>query len=288
MADITIKCGTGVRYLWYAVKYPGESLEEGVTGGAKAFYNASYVKLYCDAGDLKDGYGEPLSVSYHYRGSTYEYTDSWHSGYNISSSKVVTVSATLAAYNITYNWDNGIDGPINGKKYKGSTYYLSSKKPKRSGYVFRYWSDNLGSGKPWRPGDAYTTDAAVTFKAVWAQKTYFYWHGSDDNDNNYFQVDKRVDLAVTASNWAALCQYVNLLHDYCWITTKTFDSVSAGDEISASGFNTVADAIQECIDAVTHSAAPPTVSEGDLIRVSHYNGTGSIKEAANDVMRKLE
>ena len=287
MPDITIKCGTGVRYLWYTVKYPGEPLEEGVTGGAKAFYKASYVKLYCDAGDLKDGYGEPLRVSYHYRGGSYEYTDSWYSGYSISSSKVVTVNATLAAYNITYNWNNGIDGPINGKKNKGATYYISSKKPKRSGYVFRYWSDNLGSGKHWLPGDAYTTNAGVTFTAVWAQKTYFYWHGSDGNDNDYFQVGKRVDLAITASNWAALCRYVNLIRDYCYLSTLSFASVSAGDEISASRFNTVSNAIRDCVK-IAGGTSPPTVSQGALIRVGHYNGTGSIKDAANSVMRALE
>lgn len=286
MPDITIKCGTGVRYLWYTVKYPGEPLEEGVTGGAKAFYKASYVKLYCDAGDLKDGYGEPLRVSYHYRGGSYEYTDSWYSGYSISSSKVVTVNATLAAYKVIYNWNNGIDGPINGKKNKGATYYISSKKPKRSGYIFAYWTDNLGIGR-WKPGDKYTRDSNVTFTAQWYQKTYFYWHGSDANDAERFQVDKRVDLAITASNWVSLCRYVNLLRGYCDLSSKSYGTVSEGTEISASGFNMVSGAIQDCVN-IAGGTSPPTVSEGSLIRVSHYNGTGSIKDAANSVMRALE
>ena len=286
MPDITIKCGTGVRYLWYTVKYPGEPLEEGVTGGAKAFYKASYVKLYCDAGDLKDGYGEPLRVSYHYRGGSYEYTDSWYSGYSISSSKVVTVNATLAAYNITYNWNNGIDGPINGKKNKGATYYISSKKPKRSGYIFAYWTDNLGIGR-WKPGDAYTRDSAVTFTAQWYEKTYFYWHGSDANDAERFQVGKRVDLAITASNWVSFCRYVNLLRGYCELSSMSYGSVSEGTEISASGFNTVSDAIRDCVK-IAGGTSPPTVSQGALIRVGHYNGAGSIKDAANSVMRALK
>lgn len=286
MADITIKRGVGVKQLWYDVKYPGESLEPGGPTTQKYFNRASYVKVYCDQSDLDDDYSLPITVSYYYRnGSGYVYKDDFYPGYYIGYSIVATFNATEASKTITYVYNDGTELKATFKKKKGETHYII-KRPKRQGKVFLYWTDNLGTGKHWRAGDAYTTNANVTFTGVWVSKTYFYWHGSNDNDSAYFQVGKRVDLAVTATNWNNLRTYINMLREYCYLSAVSLGTVSEESEISASGFNTYSNAIQDCVNAMG-GTSPPTVSEGALIRVSDYNGPGSIKAAANSVMDAL-
>jgi hypothetical protein len=294
--DVTVICGGGISSISYHVTYYGGRAPEDLSFQGRRRFNSGEIrtlKIYCDAGDITDHsrYTTPLLYEWHYRDSTVEHKGKFVTGTEFDSSDqlVFKVSATEIPDNdVKYDWDGGEDGPSNEKKKKGETYYIPSKKPKRSGYVFRYWTDNLGTGKHWLPGDAYTRDSDVTFKAMWAAKSYFYWHGSNENDATYFQVDKRVDLAITASNWNRFCYYVNLLRDYCYLPTITFTSVSAENELSASEFNKVSNAIEDCVNYARSAVHPPTVSKGMLVRVLHYNGPGSLKDAATSVMNALE
>lgn len=229
---------------------------------------------------IEDGYSKTLYGRYNWLpGKYFQFYSGWKEyGY---VDWALEVFAKLERYTITYDYNDGTGRSTTAYKKPNETYYIFDSRPKRSGYVFRYW---LANGLRWHPGDPYTDNKSITFTAIWSEKTYFYWHGSDANDANYFQVDKRVDLAVTASNWLALCRYVNLLRVYCYLDTESFSPlVSEGDEISAGGFNKVGKAIQDCINVVG-GTSPPTVEEGALIKVSNYNGNGSIKAAANSVM----
>lgn len=288
---LTIICGTGVRQVDYEYRYTGGArTETGSIQNYKTFKIGVYtsLNLYYDNSStyISDGYKTPIRGIWKFNSGN-EYDWSVKNGEDVSwVNGTISLYAEIGSYKVKYDWNNGIDGPLDGTKYVNKPYYIPAKKPKRSGYIFAYWTDNLGIGR-WKPGDKYNRNSSVTFKAQWYEKTYFYWHGSESNDADYFQVDKRVDLAITASNWVSLCRYVNLIRGYCELSSKSYGSVSAGDEISASGYNAVSSAIQDCVN-IAGGTSPPTVSKGALIRVGHYNGIGSIKDAANSVMRALK
>lgn len=295
-AETTVVAGEGIKRLYYDAYYwnsktHSDDIVSGSTSGTKYLGVTDYLVLYCDANDpndMEDGYGAPLYIDRCYIDyKRYTITENFYTGYEIDTllRKQITVRATELSKTITYVYNDGTELKATFKKKKGETHYII-KRPKRQGKVFLYWTDNLGTGKHWRAGDAYTTNANVTFTGVWVSKTYFYWHGSNDNDSAYFQVGKRVDLAVTATNWNNLRTYINMLREYCYLSAVSLGTVSEESEISASGFNTYSNAIQDCVNAMG-GTSPPTVSEGALIRVSDYNGPGSIKAAANSVMDAL-
>lgn len=190
-------------------------------------------------------------------------------------------------YTVSYNTNGGTGGPANGVKVHGTAYTIPSSKPKKTGYIFIYWVDNLESGKHWLPGDSYTTNSNVTFTAIWRQKTYFYWHGSDASDSTYFAVGKRIDLAVTAEAWNRLCDFVNEVRGYAGLSTIAFSTVSAGDEISAVKHTIVSNAIKQLVNAGYGTVVPATVSTGDEIVTSLYNGNGSLKDAINKAVDEL-
>lgn len=190
-------------------------------------------------------------------------------------------------YTVSYNTNGGTGGPVNGVKVHGTAYTIPSSKPKKTGYIFTYWVDNLESGRHWSPGDSYTTNSNVTFTAIWRQKTYFYWHGSDASDSTYFAVGKRIDLAVTAEAWNRLCDFVNEVRGYAGLSTVAFSTVSAGDEISAVKHTIVSNAIKQLVNAGYGTVVPATVSTGDEIVTSLYNGNGSLKDAINKAVDDL-
>lgn len=277
--DYKWKKTSGVNTTRYGSVYRGETRDFAVD-----YYGYVEFTYAANSDYIEDGYSTQLWAKETLRWSGSVFNLPFESGTTEDLNVTYEVYAKINRYTITYDYDDGTGRTTTAYKNPNVTYYLFSTRPKRNGYVFRYW---LGGGKQWRPGAAYTDNKSITFTAVWSEKTYFYWHGSDANDANYFQVDNRVDLAVTASSWLALCRYVNLLRVYCYLDTASFSPlVSEGDEISASGFNKVAKAIQDCVDEVG-GTSPPTVEEGALIKVSNYNGTGSIKAAANSVMDAL-
>lgn len=295
MPTVVLKVGDGVKKIDYKLrKGQGTAVKTGtVEHGETGVFNFTvygYVEFtYGKNSDyIMSGYSTDTLYAVYKFPNGNEYDTYFNSPDTEDISVNISVYAKIVGWPVKYVWGDGAtDGPPDGIKYKDKTYYIPAKTPKRTGYVFRYWVDNLGTPKQWRPGDAYTRNGSVTFTAVWSKKYYFYWHGSDSNDNEYFQKDKPVDEAITASGWNALCEYVNVIRRYCWIDEKEFNSVSAGNEISASGFNEVSKAIQDCVDK-GWGISPPTVSAGSLIKTTDYNGTRSIKAAANSVMYALE
>ena len=184
-------------------------------------------------------------------------------------------------YTVSYNKNGGTGGPANGVKVHGTAYTIPSSTPKKTGYIFLFWTDNLESGKHWSPGDSYTTNANVIFTANWIAKTYFYWHGSDSADSTYFAVGKRIDLAVTAEAWNRLCDFINQVRGYAGLSITAFQRVSAGEDISALKFNIVSNSIRQIVNSGHGTAVPATVSTGDEIVTTLFNGLGSLKDAIN-------
>lgn len=72
-------------------------------------------------------------------------------------------------YSVTYDANGGEGAPTNQTKTHGKTLTLSSVKPTREGYIFMGWAETSGSTVvAYKPGAAYTDNAAVTLYAIWA------------------------------------------------------------------------------------------------------------------------
>ena len=75
-------------------------------------------------------------------------------------------------HTVTYNANGGSGAPGNQTKNQGVTLTLSSTKPTRTGYTFKYWTASIGG--TYNPGGSYTHDqdgGTVTMTAKWADET---------------------------------------------------------------------------------------------------------------------
>lgn len=69
-------------------------------------------------------------------------------------------------YIISYNANGGENAPDSQRKYKDKNITLSTQKPIRSGYRFKYWSDGQNH---WNPGDVYSANESVRLVANWEE-----------------------------------------------------------------------------------------------------------------------
>lgn len=75
-------------------------------------------------------------------------------------------------HTVTYNANGGTGAPSNQTKNGGVTLTLSSTKPTRTGYTFKYWNASIGG--TYNPGGSYTHDqdgGVVTMTAYWKDET---------------------------------------------------------------------------------------------------------------------
>lgn len=75
-------------------------------------------------------------------------------------------------HTVTYNANGGTGAPGNQTKNQGVTLTLSSTKPTRTGYTFKYWNASIGG--TYNPGGSYTHDqdgGTVTMTAYWKDET---------------------------------------------------------------------------------------------------------------------
>ena len=76
-------------------------------------------------------------------------------------------------HTVYFNANGGTGAPGNQTKVYGSTLYLTTQIPSRTGYDFQYWCVNSdGSGTIYYPGGAYNADQDITLYAIWAPTTY--------------------------------------------------------------------------------------------------------------------
>lgn len=190
----------------------------------------------------------------------------------------------VAGYTLTYNGNNA-DGGSTPSPALAVTYTIAKCGFYKSGYYFQYW--RTASGTRYYPGDSVTPTGNMTLYAQWKLKTYFYWHGSDAADNTYFAKGKRVDLAVTATAWNALCDFINDVRTDIRLPTIAFSTVSAGDEISAVKFNIVSNAIRQIVNAGYGRKVPAQVSAGQEIVTALFNGSDGLKAAINSAVDDL-
>ena len=194
------------------------------------------------------------------------------------------VAQWVAGYTLTYNGNNA-DGGSTPSPALAKTYTIAKCGFYKSGYYFQYW--RTASGTRYYPGDSITPTGNMTLYAQWKLKTYFYWHGSDAADNTYFAKGKRVDLAVTATAWNTLCDFINDVRTDVRLPTIAFSTVSAGDEISAVKFNIVSNAIRQIVNAGYGRKVPAQVSAGQEIVTALFNGSDGLKAAINSAVDDL-
>lgn len=75
-------------------------------------------------------------------------------------------------HTIHYDANGGSGAPADQTKTQGHQLFLSSKRPSRTGYTFKYWVVSIGGN--YNPGQEYTHDqdgGTVTMKAYWRDET---------------------------------------------------------------------------------------------------------------------
>ena len=93
-----------------------------------------------------------------------------NSTYYYENLKGGTISFVLPQYDISFNLNNGSNGPSNSIKNYGTNYTIPSQTPTRENHIFLNW---LGSdGNTYNPGSIYSTNANITFTAQWQQNEF--------------------------------------------------------------------------------------------------------------------
>ena len=135
----------------------GSSLESAIEAmNAAGGYNLSVADAKAKLGQL--GYYDKGNGVWKYDGGYLTY---------ISAVKIRPQKHT-----VTYNANGGTGAPGNQTKNQGVTLTLSSTKPTRTGYTFKYWNASIGG--TYNPGGSYTHDqdgGTVTMTAYWKDET---------------------------------------------------------------------------------------------------------------------
>lgn len=103
------------------------------------------------------------------------YYDKGNGVWKYSGGYLTNVSAVKIrpkVHTVTYNANGGSGAPGNQTKTEGQQMYLSSTKPTRTGYTFKYWTASIGGN--YSPGANYTHDqdgGTVTMTAYWKDET---------------------------------------------------------------------------------------------------------------------
>ncbi|MGC3953023.1 MAG: GDSL-type esterase/lipase family protein [Propionicimonas sp.] len=76
-----------------------------------------------------------------------------------------TPAQAATTYKVSYDANGGKGAPKSQTKKKGVTLKLSSKKPTRSTYTFKWWVSD--KGVKYQPGGTYTINGNLKLRAVW-------------------------------------------------------------------------------------------------------------------------
>lgn len=99
----------------------------------------------------------------------------YNPGQNITENKDLTLYAVWQkqTYQITYDANGGTGAPATQTKTYGTSIYLSSTKPTRTGYTFLGWgTSKTATTVSYNSGVSYSQNAALSLYAVWQELTY--------------------------------------------------------------------------------------------------------------------
>lgn len=108
--------------------------------------------------------------------ATWDVTYPYHVGVTKGSADgryYTAASFPNGTWTVTFNANGGSGAPSAQTKTYGSTLYLTSAQPTRTGYTFKNWNTNSGgTGTSYSSGGSYTSNSAVTLYAQWTANTY--------------------------------------------------------------------------------------------------------------------
>ena len=107
----------------------------------------------------------------------------------------------LPSHTVSYNANGGSGAPGNQTKWYGSILTLSTTKPTRTGYTFRFWNTaSNGSGWNYSPGAQYGDDVSVTMYAQWTEWTYTVSYNANGGTGAPGNQTKRYTATLTLSS----------------------------------------------------------------------------------------
>ena len=156
-SDVTnVSNGTSVSDTVSTTGSPGSAaLSQKVTSTIPTRTGYTFLGWRVDDNDSKSLYspGQQIDVYVQYGAS---YTLKLYTRWSINTNSII------------YYGNGGSEAPSSQTKNYGSTIYLSSSAPTRTGYVFVNWNTAAnGTGTSYSPGQAYSTNADLTLYAIW-------------------------------------------------------------------------------------------------------------------------
>ncbi len=120
-----------------------------------------------------------------------------------TSNSAVTLYAvwSLITYAIAYSANGGSGAPSSQTKTYGTTLYLSTTKPTRTGYNFLGWStSSSATSATYSSGSSYTTNSAATLYAVWSLITYDVNYNVNEGSGTVTSQTKSYGINLTLSS----------------------------------------------------------------------------------------
>lgn len=104
---------------------------------------------------------------------------------NIIKTKILQVNLVASGVEIIYDGNGGKNAPASENVDVGSTLYITSEEPTRTGYTFKGWSKSKSDKYPqFKAGDAiHVSDQGFTLYAIWAKD-------SDSSADNFADRNK--------------------------------------------------------------------------------------------------
>ena len=116
-----------------------------------------------------------------------------------------------AIYRVNYNANGGSGAPSSQTKTYGVSLTLSSVIPTRIGYDFLGWStSSTATSATYDPGDSYTTNASVTFYAVWQKTNYDFSISNLTVSNSEPYKYDQITVKVRTDSWDQVNAYSDI------------------------------------------------------------------------------
>lgn len=157
------------------------------------------------------------SQSVYWESRFYSYVDGTNLGHKATKSGYITVGAKTS-YTVSYNANGGTNAPASQTKWHGETLTLDQSRPTRTGYTFQGWATSATGSVSAYAGGSYTTNASVTFYAVWKANTYTVSYNANGGSGAPSSQTKTYGVDLTLSSTKPTRTNYNFLG---WSTSST-------------------------------------------------------------------
>lgn len=186
---------------------------------------------------------------------------------------VSAVKIRPKVHTVTYSANGGTGAPGNQTKTEGVQMYLSSTRPSRTGYTFKYWTASIGGN--YSPGQNYTHDqdgGTVTMTAYWKDETAPSCSDFSATPNTWSSGNGMVTFTVRDQG-TGLASVVLERYSYVtrtWSTVRTWSY--NGTTVSTSGsYTETAEGVFYYKLTIKDKAGNSTVKMSAAIYLDHSN-----------------